>query len=84
MLMFLCSFPLVGSFQRRSRSPSYRYSHLAYIRQALSYSTKTSIRTDSAGTLSLQFMIVNVSAAPGEEESAGGFVEFTCMPLNED
>lgn len=60
---------------------SYKFSHLAYIRQALSYSTKTSLRTDSSGILSMQFMIMNTAAAGsggGKNEATGaGFVEFT-------
>lgn len=62
-------------------SDSYKFSHLAYIRQALSYSTKTSLRTDSSGILSMQFMIMNTAAAGsggGKNEATGaGFVEFT-------
>ena len=61
---------------------SYKFTHLAYIRSALSYSTKASLRTDTSGILSMQFMIVNVT---GKDETAGaGFVEFILMPLNED
>ena len=65
------------------RAPSsYKFSHLSYIRSALSYSTKASLRTDSSGVLSMQFMIVNVA---GTDEAAGaGFVELTLMPLNEE
>lgn len=60
---------------------SYRFSHLLYCRGALTYSTKASLRTDSSGVLSLQFMIPNVQ---GSEEDGYGFVEFACMPLEEE
>lgn len=59
---------------------SYRFSHLMYIRQALAHSTKTSLRTDENGILSMQFMIASAQAA--SEGSA--FVEFTCMPQNDE
>ena len=44
---------------------SYRFSHLMYIRQALAHSTKTSLRTDENGILSMQFMIASAQAARG-------------------
>lgn len=56
---------------------SYKFSHLSYIRQALSYSTKTSLRTDSSGILSMQFMIMNTNATKASEGVGAGFVEFT-------
>jgi hypothetical protein len=59
---------------------SYKFSHIAFIRSALAYSTKASLRTDSSGILILQFMIGDAVAG----EKGAGFVEFTCMPLNDD
>ena len=53
---------------------SYKFSSLSYVRAALSYSTKASVRTDSNGVLSLQFMIADAS---GREGGYAGFVEFT-------
>lgn len=49
----------------------YRFSHLSYIRSALSHSTKASLRTDSQGILSMQFMIANV-----DESKGPGFIEY--------
>lgn len=60
---------------------SYRFASLCSIRSALAYSTKSSLRTDASGILSMQFMIVSVAQEGG---ASGGFVEFTCMPLSEE
>jgi hypothetical protein len=64
-----------------SMAYSYKFSHLSYIRQALLYSTKTSLRTDSSGIISMQFMIVNANAPSGNDTSGVGFVEFTVSYL---
>ncbi|KAJ2917605.1 hypothetical protein MD484_g2820, partial [Candolleomyces efflorescens] len=61
----------------RPISCTYRFSHLSRTLRALSSSTKTSVRIDEDGLLSLQFQMFK----PGT--SAEGFIEFRCLPLDD-
>lgn len=55
---------------------TYRMTHIASALKAMQTSLKTSLRIDQDGLLSLQFMMT--AAGPGI------FIEFRCLPLNED
>jgi cell cycle checkpoint protein len=59
-----------GSF-----SQTYKFSHIAATKKALSAATKVSIRADDQGVLSLQFMIENL------EGGGVSFVDFRFVPL---
>jgi cell cycle checkpoint protein len=68
------TFLLSGS----SFSQSYSFTHIAATRRALSSAIKVSLRGDSQGILSLQFMIENID---GQGVS---FVDFRILPLVND
>ncbi|KAI0084004.1 Rad1-domain-containing protein [Irpex rosettiformis] len=70
-----CDCPVAVSF-------SYKHSHLQKAARALQTSTKTSLRIDQDGLLSLQFLMPSPRARPGK--SANAFVEFRCMALEGD
>jgi cell cycle checkpoint protein len=53
---------------------SYKFAHIASTRRALSSASKVSIRIDSQGVLSLQFMIEN-------ENQVKSFVDYRLVPL---
>jgi cell cycle checkpoint protein len=55
---------------------SYKFSHIASTKRALSSATKVSMRADNQGVLSLQFMIENIDGAAGVS-----FVDFVFIPL---
>lgn len=57
----------------RSFAGSYRYSHIIKTLRALSSSTKTSMRIDEDGLLSLQFLMPKPRSNSADPE---GFVEF--------
>ncbi len=64
---------------------SYRFSHIVKTLRALQSSTKTSLRIDDEGLLSLQFMMPS-SKARGLSEGPQAFIEFqVCLSnvLNE-
>lgn len=71
---------------------TYKFSLIQKAARAMSVATKVSIRVDSQGVLSLQFMIeVDGSGAAGPGAGAGGagagnpsFVDFRFVPLVED
>ncbi|KAA1477107.1 Rad1-domain-containing protein [Dentipellis sp. KUC8613] len=65
----------------RSVSFSYRYAHIARTLRALQSSTKTSLRIDEEGLLSLQFLMPSPKPRGGMSEA---FIEFRCLPLDED
>lgn len=69
----------------RHVSHAYPVESVGYMLPALRHSTKTSIRTDDAGMLSVQFMITNerTLARPASVSSSGNaFVDFLCCPLD--
>ncbi|KAF9444331.1 Rad1-domain-containing protein [Macrolepiota fuliginosa MF-IS2] len=68
----------------RSISFSYRFTHIAKTLRALQSSTKTSLRIDDEGLLSLQFMMPSPKARGPEGEGAQAFIDFHCLPLDED
>ncbi|KAI0345214.1 Rad1-domain-containing protein [Trametopsis cervina] len=67
-----CDCPAPVSF-------SYKHSHVQKALRALQNSTKTSLRIDEDGLLSLQFLMPSPRARPGK--AANAFVEFRCMAL---
>ncbi|GAA95265.1 hypothetical protein E5Q_01921 [Mixia osmundae IAM 14324] len=71
------SFECVGMV-----SNTYKFDHLRFAFNALSASTKTSMRTDEEGLLSLQFMLP-MSSARGRAKPSIGYAEFLCLPLSE-
>lgn len=64
---------------------SYKYSLVQKAARAMSVATKVSVRVDTQGVLSMQFMI-EVEAAAGGGPSKVSFVDFRFVPLvdNED
>lgn len=66
-------------------SHAYPMESIGYMLPALRHSAKTSIRTDDAGMLSVQFMVTNerTMARPTSVSSSGNaFVDFLCCPLD--
>lgn len=63
-----------GTFE----SGSYKHSHIQKAARALQNSTKTSLRIDDDGLLSLQFLMPSPRVRPGK--SANAFVEFRVRP----
>ncbi|KAH7079982.1 Rad1/Rec1/Rad17 [Paraphoma chrysanthemicola] len=64
---------------------SYKFNLIQKAARAMSVSTKVSVRVDSQGVLSLQFMVeVEASAAGGGGEGKISFVDFRYVPLVED
>lgn len=55
---------------------SYRFGHISRTLRALQSSTKTSLRIDEEGLLSLQFLMPSPKSAGGGPESADAFIEF--------
>ena len=62
---------------------SYKYSLIQKAARAMSVATKVSIRVDTQGVLSMQFMI-EVEAATGLGASKISFVDFRFVPLVDD
>ncbi|KAF6764802.1 Rad1/Rec1/Rad17 [Ephemerocybe angulata] len=60
---------------------SYRFSHIVRTLRALSSSTKTSLRIDESGLLSLQFLMPKPQSTGAD--GSDGFVEFRCLALDE-
>lgn len=58
---------------------SYRFGHIARTLRALQSSTKTSLRIDDEGLLSLQFLMPSPPkprGGPGTDEPSSAFIEF--------
>jgi len=66
----------------RNVSFSYRFAHISRALRALQSSTKTSLRIDDDGLLSLQFLMPKLKNAPGSTKD--GFIEFRCLALDEE
>ncbi|KAF9501163.1 Rad1-domain-containing protein [Pleurotus eryngii] len=60
---------------------SYRTSHITRAIRALQNSTKTSLRIDSEGLMSMQFLMPSPSFK--SRAGADAFIEFRCLPLEE-
>lgn len=72
---------MVSALQRlgvlaKFRVNSYRFSHIAKTLRALQSSTKTSLRIDDEGLLSLQFMMPSSKARGLDGEGPQAFIEF--------
>ncbi|KAG1749130.1 Rad1/Rec1/Rad17 [Suillus paluster] len=65
----------------RSVSFSYRFSHISRTLRALQNSTKTSLRVEQEGLLSLQFLVPVPRPRGGVSDS---FIEFRCLALDDD
>ncbi|THG96781.1 hypothetical protein EW026_g5123 [Hermanssonia centrifuga] len=61
---------------------SYKFAHIARASRALQTSTKTSMRIDRDGLLSLQFLMP--SRGPQGGNTSDAFIEFRCLALDED
>ncbi|KAI0736795.1 Rad1-domain-containing protein [Fomitopsis betulina] len=61
---------------------SYRFKLIAYASKALQNSTKTSLRINEEGMLSLQ--LIMPTARPRQGGNTDGFIEFRCLPIDED
>ncbi|KDQ59631.1 hypothetical protein JAAARDRAFT_205648 [Jaapia argillacea MUCL 33604] len=70
---FLCEHPV---------SFTYRFNHISKTLRALQNSTKTSLRIDGEGLLSLQFIIPFPKV--GGTGHTDEFLEFLCLPLDDD
>jgi len=70
---FECSRPV---------SVSYRFAHISHAIRALQSSTKTSLRIEAEGLLSLQFLVPVPKARGGG--SSDSFIEFRCMALDDE
>ncbi|TFK72220.1 Rad1-domain-containing protein [Pluteus cervinus] len=71
---------------KKSLSYTYRFNHIARTLRALQSSTKTSLRIDDEGLLSLQFLMPVTNkrvGAPGGEAPAA-FIEFRCLAVDEE
>ncbi|KAJ6606366.1 Rad1/Rec1/Rad17 [Mycena vulgaris] len=66
----------------RPVSFSYRFGHISRTLRALQSSTKTSLRIDDEGLLSLQFLMPSPKAKT--EDSAPAFIEFRCLALDDE
>ncbi|KAJ7611609.1 Rad1/Rec1/Rad17 [Roridomyces roridus] len=62
---------------------TYRFAHISRTLRALQSSTKTSLRIDNEGLLSLQFIMPSPKSRP-DEEGTIAFVEFRCLALDEE
>ncbi|KAJ7063584.1 Rad1/Rec1/Rad17 [Mycena amicta] len=62
---------------------SYRVGHIGRTLRALQSSTKTSLRIDDEGLLSLQFLMP-APRATTKPEGSDGFIEFRCLPLDDE
>ncbi|OCH89081.1 Rad1-domain-containing protein [Obba rivulosa] len=61
---------------------SYKFAHITRALKALQASTKTSLRIDEDGLLSLQFIVASPKPRGGGRLES--FIEFSCLPLVED
>ncbi|KAF9484936.1 Rad1-domain-containing protein [Pholiota conissans] len=61
---------------------SYRFGHILRTIRALQSSTKTSLRIDNEGLLSLQFLMPSPKLRA--ENGADAFIEFRCLALDDD
>lgn len=66
---------------RRSVQFSYRFGHISRTLRALQSSTKTSLRIDEEGLLSLQFLMP--SPKP-RGEASDAFIEFRCLAVDDE
>lgn len=65
---------------QRSVNVSYRFSHISRAVRALQSSTKTSLRIDDEGLLSLQFLMPTAKSRGGTTDA---FIEFRCQSLED-
>ncbi|KAF8061634.1 Rad1/Rec1/Rad17 [Lyophyllum atratum] len=68
----------------RSVRFSYRFAHISRTLRALQSSTKTSLRIDDEGLLSLQFLMPSPKAKGASGESSDAFIDFRCLALDDD
>ncbi|KAG6865679.1 hypothetical protein C0991_000449, partial [Blastosporella zonata] len=64
---------------RESVRASYRFGHITKTLRALQSSTKTSLRIDKDGLLSLQFLMPSLKGGTSD-----AFIEFRCLALDDD
>ncbi|KAJ7826646.1 Rad1-domain-containing protein [Mycena leptocephala] len=60
----------------------YRFGHISRTLRALQSSTKTSLRIDDEGLLSLQFLMPSAKAK--SEAASDAFIEFRCLALDDE
>ncbi|KAI0737871.1 Rad1-domain-containing protein [Daedaleopsis nitida] len=70
-----CECPQAVSF-------TYKYSYITRAQRALQSSLKTSLRIDEDGLLSLQFIMPSARRVAGKRSQV--FVDFACLPLDDD
>ncbi|KAF7294675.1 hypothetical protein MIND_01004500 [Mycena indigotica] len=63
---------------------SYRVAHINRTLRALQSSSKTSLRIDDEGLLSLQFLMPAPRKPNKPDGSSDGFIEFRCLPLDDE
>ncbi|KAJ7677254.1 Rad1/Rec1/Rad17 [Mycena rosella] len=66
----------------RPVSFSYRFGHISRTLRAMQSSTKTSLRIDDGGLMSLQFLMPSPRAKT--EVAADAFIEFRCLALDDE
>jgi len=66
-------------------SVSYHTAHISRAARALASSTKTSLRIEEGGLLSLQFLMpIAGTGAGGAKKGSDAFIEFRCLALDDD
>ncbi|GLB35461.1 putative repair protein Rad1/Rec1/Rad17 [Lyophyllum shimeji] len=68
----------------RSVRFSYRFAHISRTLRALQNSTKTSLRIDEEGLLSLQFLMPSPKPKGASGQSSDAFIDFRCLALDEE
>ncbi|RDB24017.1 Cell cycle checkpoint protein RAD1 [Hypsizygus marmoreus] len=68
----------------RSVRFSYRFAHISRALRALQSSTKTSLRIDEEGLLSLQFLMPSPKPKGAGGTSTDAFIEFRCLALDDE
>ncbi|TFK34832.1 Rad1/Rec1/Rad17 [Crucibulum laeve] len=63
---------------------SYRFGHISRTLRALQSSTKTSLRIDEEGLLSLQFLMPSPKPKSATGETTDAFIEFRCLALDDE
>ncbi|KAJ6620299.1 Rad1/Rec1/Rad17 [Mycena sp. CBHHK59/15] len=66
----------------RPVSFSYRFGHISRTLRALQSSSKTSLRIDDEGLMSLQFIMPGIR--PKTEQDSDAFIEFRCLALDDE
>ena len=61
----------------------YRLAHVRGALGALAASSRTSLRVDAGGVLSLQFLVPAPAGARVKQGATPAYIDFLCLPLDE-